>query len=104
MTACEYVAAWRRVRFLPGGHESAGCCSFQTVAYEMKSHPASPHKTAGLYHWMSSMDQRSCGLRLINEEFEYNRMRVTTFQVLLKPNSAGLSQVCEVNHNDKFPP
>lgn len=56
------------MRFSPAAHESAGCCSFQTAACEMKSHPAFPHKSAGLYHWMSSMGQRSCGLRLINEE------------------------------------
>lgn len=97
-----FAAVWRSVMFSPGGHESAGCCSFQTVACEMKILPAFPHKLAGLYHWTSSMGQRSCGLRLINEETVNSN--IITLQLLLKPYPSSSSQDGEVNHNVKFPP
>lgn len=51
--------------FSPGGRVSAGCCSFQTVACEMKILPAFPHSLAGWSHWTSSTGQRNCGSHLI---------------------------------------
>lgn len=53
-----------RYQFLPNGRVSAGCCSFLTVACEMKILRASPHSRVDWSHWTSSKGQKNCGYRL----------------------------------------
>lgn len=59
---------WTHKAFSPGGRVSAGCCSFQTVACEMKILPAFPHSLAGWSHWTSSKGQGNCGSHLIMQQ------------------------------------